>query len=122
MFVPVKPDFRLPRFPWATALVCAICVLVFSAQLTNEYEYQQAVSNFCDMQRSRIEDMVFEQIRKNHRFEYCDDIAYVLLHAEDRQTTIEREGPAPRRAFSFAVAASAGIADRRSATTGPDGV
>ena len=90
MFLPVKPDFQLPRFPWATAAVCLVCVLEFSSQLTSAYEYESAVDDFCSMPRSRIENMVLEQIHKNHRFEYCDDIAFVLLHAEDEQKTIDQ--------------------------------
>ena len=90
MFVPVKPDFRLPRFPWATALVCVICVLVFSGQLTDEYNYNQSVERFCDMPRSRIETMVFEQIRDNHKLAYCDDIGYILANTKDEETTLEQ--------------------------------
>jgi membrane associated rhomboid family serine protease len=65
-------------------------VLVFSSQLTNEYEYRSAVDDFCSMPRSRIENMVLEQIHRNHGFEYCDDIAYAMLHAEDEQKIIEQ--------------------------------
>lgn len=90
MFVPVKPDFRLPRIPWATSIVCLICVFVFSTQLTNEHEYRSAVRDFCDTQRSRIGEIVFRQIHENHELEYCDDIAYIMLHSDNRQKTIEQ--------------------------------
>ena len=85
MFVPVKPDFRLPHFPWATSLLCLICILVYSAQLTREYNYEKALDRFCDMPRSRIETMVFDQIRENHELSYCDDIAYLMTHSEDKE-------------------------------------
>jgi membrane associated rhomboid family serine protease len=90
MFVPVKPDFRLPRFPWATTLVCVICVLVFSGQLTDEHNYEKAVDQFCDMPRSRIETMVFEQIHSNHKLSNCDDIAYILTNSADEASTLEQ--------------------------------
>lgn len=104
MFLPVKPDFRLPRFPWATAFVCLVCILVFSSQLTNEYEYRSAVDDFCSMPRSRIETMVLKQIHHNHDFEYCDDVPYVLLHADDEQETIEKlmSGMRPLSGFDLA--------------------
>jgi len=85
MFLPVKPDFRLQRFPLLTALVCVICVLVFSTQLTRRYDYNEAVRHFCDAPRSRIQEMVFTQIEENHHLQYCDDIAYILLNAPQQE-------------------------------------
>ncbi len=37
MFIPVKPDFPLPRFPYLTVLVCAFCLAVFLHRLILEY-------------------------------------------------------------------------------------
>ena len=90
MFVPVKPDFRLPRFPWATTVVCIVCILVFSSQLTNEYNYVQAVERFCEKERSRIETMVLTQVRSNHALANCDDVAYLLTNTKDEATTLEQ--------------------------------
>jgi len=90
MFLPVKPDFRLQRFPWLTALVCLICAVVFSGQLLDRYEYDEAVSDFCDMDRSRLKEMVFAKIESNHHFEYCDDIAYALHNSANESETLSK--------------------------------
>ena len=42
------------------------------------------LTTFCDMQRSRLQEIVFRQIEEIHRFEYCDDIAYILHNATDQ--------------------------------------
>jgi membrane associated rhomboid family serine protease len=90
MFLPVKPDFRLQRFPWLTALVCLICAVVFSGQLLDRHEYDEAVSDFCDMDRSRLKEMVFARIEANHHFEYCDDIAYALHNSTNESETLSK--------------------------------
>lgn len=90
MFLPVKPDFRLTRFPVLTITVCLICVLVFSDQLTDRFEYDQAVRQFCEKPRSRIEQMVLSEIQSLHQLYYCDDIPFILINAEDEQETLEQ--------------------------------
>jgi membrane associated rhomboid family serine protease len=88
MFLPVKPDFRLQRFPLLTTLVCLICISVFAGQQIDWYEYDEATDRYCDMSRSRLQQMVFGQIEANHQLEYCDDIAYILHYAEDEDEMI----------------------------------
>ena len=90
MFLPIKPDFRMQRFPLLTTIVCVICAIVFAGQELDRYEYNRAVDNFCDMQRSRLQEIVFRRIEEIHRFEYCDDIAYVLHNATDKTDMLER--------------------------------
>ena len=48
--------------------------------------------------------MVLEQIHRNHRFEYCDDVAYSMLHADDEQQVIEQlmSGMRPLSGFDMA--------------------
>ena len=104
MFLPVKPDFHLQRFPWLTAFVCLICALVFSGQLLDQYEYDEAVDAFCDAPRSRLKEMVFRQIEENHKFTYCDDIAYVLLNSTDQEEMLGKlvSGMQPLAGFDAA--------------------
>jgi hypothetical protein len=90
MFVPIKPDFRLTRFPWLTSAVCVICMLVFSGQLLDRHEYDEAVQAFCDMPRSRIEEMVFGEIHENNQLIYCDDIAFILMNAPDERRALDQ--------------------------------
>ena len=90
MFVPIKPDFRLTRFPWLTSTVCVICMLVFSGQLLDRHQYDEAVQGFCDMPRSRIEQIVLSEIHENNQLIYCDDIAFILLHAPVEQRALDQ--------------------------------
>ena len=90
MFLPVKPDFRVLRFPWATSVVCLLCVLVYSAQLTREFNYRESVDRFCDMPRSRIELLVFNQIRENHALNRCDDIGYLVAYSEAQDAILSQ--------------------------------
>ena len=63
MFVPVKADFPLPRFPALTLLVGAICIVVFTFQLSAWEKYYQDNMRYCASQeRSRLTEMVFNQI------------------------------------------------------------
>lgn len=90
MFFPVKPDFRLERFPLLTAIVCLICALVFSGQLLDWHEYEVAVERYCDSPRSRIQEIVFEQIETNNNLLYCDDIAFILINAADERKAMDQ--------------------------------
>ena len=88
MFVPVKPDFPLPGFPGLTAVVCVVCALVFFGQLMDRHEYDEAVRQYCEMPRSRIEQIVLDRIKDNHQLYYCDDIGYILHNADDQDKTL----------------------------------
>ena len=90
MFLPIKPDFKLERFPFLTAAVCLICVLVFSGQLLDWHEYEVAVDRYCDAPRSRIQEMVFQQIESNNKLQYCDDIAFILTNAPDERKALDQ--------------------------------
>ncbi|MDH5346036.1 MAG: hypothetical protein OEW59_09755, partial [Gammaproteobacteria bacterium] len=90
MFLPIKPDFRLTRLPWLTSAVCLACMLVFSGQLMDQYEYDEAVRRYCEMPRSRIQSMVFARIQENNDLLYCDDIPYILLHAPNENTALRQ--------------------------------
>jgi len=90
MFLPVKPDFKLDRFPYLTGAICIICALVFSGQLLDWHEYDVAVDRYCETPRSRIEEMVFRQIESNNRLQYCDDIAFILVNAPDQRKALDQ--------------------------------
>jgi len=90
MFLPLKPDFRLHRFPWLTSAVCLVCALVFSGQLMDQHVYDEAVKRYCEMPRSRIQSMVFARIRQNNELLYCDDIPYILSHAANENVAMQQ--------------------------------
>lgn len=84
MFLPVKPDFHLPRFPWATALVCLICTGVFLKQQNDRHEFGLAMERFCGASRSHIETIVFDRIAASRGTDNCAEILYRIANDPDR--------------------------------------
>lgn len=87
MFLPVKPDFQLPRFPFLTALVCLICTGVFLKQQSDWHEFGMAMERFCGASRSHIEEIIFDRIAASQGTDGCADIMYSIANDPDRSTT-----------------------------------
>ena len=102
MFVPVKADFNLPRFPWLTAIVCALCFGIFLKQVGDWDEFQNAVYAFCGETRSNIAQMIFNEISDNSP-EACLEVMYGIATSSDEQATIERMVSEMRPLQSFSV-------------------
>ena len=89
MFVPVKADFTLPRFPWLTAIVCAVCLGIFSKQVGDWKEFENAVYTFCNADRSHIAEMIFREISDDSP-DACIEVMYQIAMSDDSQATIEQ--------------------------------
>jgi hypothetical protein len=89
MFVPVKADFNLPRFPWLTALVCVVlvCLGIFLKQVEDWKEFERAVLAFCNAERSDIAEMIFKEISDNSP-DACIQVMYGIAMSDDSQATI----------------------------------
>lgn len=87
MFLPVKADFTLPRFPWLTLLVCLTCAGVFLKQVADWNEYEEAVYSFCGKARSNLTQMIFNQVSDNAA-EPCIDVIHGIASSEDEQQAI----------------------------------
>ena len=101
MFVPVKADFSLPRFPWLTAVVCAICFGIFLKQLDDWHKFEYAVYGFCSTARSNIAQMIFREISDDSP-EACAEVMYGIAYSDDAQATIDEmvAGMRPLKGFS----------------------
>lgn len=88
MFVPVKADFKLPRFPWLTTIVCVVCFGIFLKQVDDWKEFEYAVYGFCSTARSDIAEMIFRQISNNSP-EACIKVMYGIANSDDAQATID---------------------------------
>lgn len=88
MFVPVKADFELPRFPTLTLLVCAICFVVFMKQLDDWRDFDRAIQRYCMQDRSRIQDMVFSRIEELKDYGHCAELMYRIDSADDENALI----------------------------------
>lgn len=80
MFLPVKADFQLPRFPFLTALICLICIGVFLKQQNDWHDFSRAMAQFCGAPRSHIEAIVFERIASAQGTDDCASIMYGIAN------------------------------------------
>ncbi|MDH3861930.1 MAG: rhomboid family intramembrane serine protease [Gammaproteobacteria bacterium] len=85
MFLPVKADFALPRFPILTVLICLICFGVFIKQQSDWKEFGLAIDRFCNASRSHIEQIVFERIAETQNMDACGDIMYTIANDPTRE-------------------------------------
>jgi membrane associated rhomboid family serine protease len=102
MFVPVKADFNLPRFPWLTALVCVVCLGIFLKQVEDWKEFERAVLAFCNAERSDIAEMIFREISDNSP-DACIQVMYGIAMSDDSQATIDEMISEMRPLKSFSV-------------------
>jgi hypothetical protein len=80
MFLPVKADFQLPRFPILTVLVCLICLGVFLKQQSDWHDFSMAMERFCGATRSHIETIIFERIGVAQGTDSCASIMYGITN------------------------------------------
>ncbi len=102
MFLPVKADFTLSRFPWLTAVVCVVCFGVFLKQLDDWNKFENALYGFCGESRSNITKMIFNEISDNSP-EACIAVMYSIAASRDEQATIEKMVNEMRPLQSFSV-------------------
>ena len=86
MFLPVKADFPLPRFPILTILVCVICLGVFLKQQSDWREFGMAIDRFCNSSRTHIQQIVFDRIAASEGTNSCGDIMYTIANDPERDT------------------------------------
>ncbi len=84
MFLPVKADFELPRFPILTVLICIVCLGVFLKQQSDWHDFGMALQRFCNASRSHLEQIVFERIGAAQDSDTCADIMYTIANDPER--------------------------------------
>jgi membrane associated rhomboid family serine protease len=102
MFLPVKADFQLPRFPWLTALVCVVCCGIFLKQVNDWRNFENAVYAFCGANRSNIAEMIFKELSDGSP-EACIEVMYGIATSDDEQATINELVSEMRPLKSFSV-------------------
>lgn len=89
MIIPLKADFVLPRFPIVTVLVCLICSGVFLKQVSDWGDFEVAIDRYCDLDRSRLEDMVFSRIAELENYGHCAEMMYTIASAPNGDAIID---------------------------------
>ena len=79
MFLPVKADFHLPRFPFLTVLICVICTGVFLKQQSDWY----SIANDPARDAADVIRQLAAQLRPLTGFSAADSSVYVAHILED---------------------------------------
>lgn len=90
MFIPVKPDFPLPRFPVLTVLTCVLCLAVFVHQINTWDEYQEAFVSFCGDAKGRLTEIVLARIAGPESDVPCVDVLLDIDTSPDPAETIQK--------------------------------
>ena len=89
LFLPLKPNFPLPRLPWLTMLICVVCLAIYVKQYTDREAYATAIYAHCEMKRSHIKEMIFKRIEPDSD-NRCISIVYGIATAPDEQVAIDK--------------------------------
>jgi len=89
LFIPVKPDFQLPRFPYLTVLTCALCIFVFLYQISTWEEYESSFTSFCSEPKGRLTEMVMARIANADSDTACFDVLLQIDTSQDPAGTIQ---------------------------------
>lgn len=108
MFLPVKADFQLPRFPFLTVLVCVICTGVFLKQQSDWHDFGMAMERFCGASRTHIETIIFDRIAAAQGTDDCASIMYNIANdpARDAAEVIRQLASEMRPLTGFSAADS----------------
>ncbi len=87
MFLPIRADFNLPRFPILTVLVCLVCIGVFMKQQSDWQDFGSAMEKYCSTSRSHIDEIIFDRISEVLDTDKCTGIMYTIANDPDRSET-----------------------------------
>jgi membrane associated rhomboid family serine protease len=90
LFIPVKPDFELLRFPFLTVLTCVLCFGIFAYQISAWEEYESAFTSFCAEPKGRLTEMVMSRIADADSDSACFDVLIDIDTSQDPAATIQK--------------------------------
>jgi len=88
MFLPVRADFPLTRFPVLTVLVCLMCLGVYLKQESDWSNFEHQIERYCDGERSRINLMVMKRVDAFKSATVCGEVMYHIDNAKDPEAEI----------------------------------
>lgn len=80
MFLPVKADFPLPRFPILTVIVCLICFGVHIKQQLGWHDHSVAVEQFCSEGRTNLERMILNRAADVTGVPGCAEVMFTIAN------------------------------------------
>jgi len=90
MFLPVKADFPLSRFPAMTILVCLVCFGVFLKQESDWSKFEHAIERYCDGARSRIDQIVLQRVDTLKGSQICGQAMYEIDNSDEPDKEIDK--------------------------------
>ena len=88
MFLPVRADFPLTRFPVLTVLACLLCLGVYLKQESDWSHFEHEIERYCDGERSRINLIVMERVDAFKSATVCGEVMYHIDNAKDPDAEI----------------------------------
>ena len=89
MFLPVRADFPLTRFPAFTVLVCLVCLGVFLKQESDWRAFEHSIERYCDGDRSRISKIVLQRANAYKNASICGEVMYQIDNSDEPEAEIE---------------------------------
>lgn len=84
MFLPIKANFTLPRFPIMTVLVCLVCFGVHLKQQNDWHNFNMAIVKFCATERDHIDTIIFDRLGAGQDIESCMQFMYSLTEDPEK--------------------------------------
>lgn len=89
MFLPIKSDFPLARFPILTVLVSLICLGVFINQLSGWSDFETALGRYCEQPRHRLTEIVIKSLEADSGSTMCGETMYRISTSESPHEMID---------------------------------
>ena len=90
MFLPVRADFPLARFPILTVLVCVVCLGVFAKQQSDWSTFESSIERYCDGERSQIDRMILQRADAFKKARMCGEVMYFIDNSNAPEEEIEK--------------------------------
>lgn len=89
LFFPYRADVALHRIPFITVAVCALCLYIFTQQLSSQQDYINAVEGFCQSATDRATLTVLRKVSHQNSGNPCASVFLTIREAKDPVTEID---------------------------------
>jgi len=89
IFFPYRADVDLHRIPFITILVCALCLLIFTQQLSSQNKYVTAIEGFCQSGVERSTLTILRNIAHQKQGNPCAEVFLTIRDSSDTNSEIE---------------------------------
>lgn len=88
LFFPFKVDLDLRRVPFATLLICALCLSIYYQQFSSERAVRDAATVYCSKNHEQLFHLVIEKVTGTRGVKQCVDTMLAIHTSAHPQQTI----------------------------------